>query len=138
VSALRVGASASRTRVVTPELVRAFADVSDDHNPIHLDPEYAAGTPFGGCIAHGMLLGSMISAILANELPGPGTIYKRQELVFRAPVPVGARVTATVTCTEMVPERSDATFETTVVREDGTLVMSGTARVRYPAATGAD
>lgn len=131
-SAVRVGDTASRTRVISADVVRAFAEVSEDHNPVHLDPEYAAGTPFGACIAHGMLLGSMISAILANDLPGPGTIYKRQELAFRAPVFVGDTVTATVTCTEVVPERGDAVFETTVTRQDGTVALTGTARVRCP------
>jgi acyl dehydratase len=127
------GAAASRTRIVSPDVVSAFAEVSGDHNPVHLDPEYAQGTIFGGCIAHGMLLGSMISAILANDLPGAGTIYKKQELVFLAPVPVGDTVTATVTCVEVQPDRGDAVFDTTVTRGDGTLVMRGTAKVRCPA-----
>src|SRR5215469_6977994 len=73
-----------------------FAQVSGDHNPIHLDPNYAERSIFGKRIAHGFLIGSLISAVLGNELPGPGTIYLGQTLKFLAPIHIGDTVTVTV------------------------------------------
>ena len=86
---ITIGDTATYTRLVTEREIQLFAAVSGDHNPVHLDPEYAATTQFGECIAHGMLTGAFISAAIAMELPGPGTIYLGQQLSFRAPVLLG-------------------------------------------------
>lgn len=129
---LEIGATASRTRTITDEDVRLFARASGDLNPVHLDDAYAAGTPFGRRIAHGMLSASLISSVLGNDLPGHGTIYLGQDLKFRAPVYVGDTVTATVELTRYRDDRRIATFRTTCVNQDGTLVVEGEAVVIAP------
>ena len=83
---LTPGAKATRTQTITDEMVRSFATLTGDTNPVHLDEIYAATTRFGKRIAHGMLAASLISAALANDLPGPGTVYLSQSLQFKAPV----------------------------------------------------
>ena len=97
---LYVGRSASVTRTLTQADIELFATVSGDVNPAHLDLEYANASMFHGVIAHGMLSGSLFSTILGTVLPGPGTIYLRQDLKFRRPVKPGDVVTATVTVRE--------------------------------------
>lgn len=128
----QIGESASRTRTIGDLEVRAFATASGDNNPIHLDDTYAATTQFGRRIAHGMLTASLISAVLANDLPGPGSIYLGQEVKFRAPVYIGDTITTTV---ELIAYREDkriATFKTTCINQDGTLVLEGEAVVLAP------
>jgi 3-hydroxybutyryl-CoA dehydratase len=99
---LQPGMSASVSKTVTEADIILFAGVSTDINPAHLNEEYAKETQFGGRIAHGMLSASFISAVLANKLPGAGTIYLGQTLKFKAPVRIGDTVTATVTVREVV------------------------------------
>jgi 3-hydroxybutyryl-CoA dehydratase len=94
---LKVGDSASLTKTITDADIRAFAELSGDRNPIHLDDEYAATTRFGRRIAHGMLTASLISTVLGTELPGIGTVYLSQNSQFVAPVYPGDTVTARVT-----------------------------------------
>ncbi len=132
---LQIGATASRTRTITDEAVRAFALASGDTNSIHLDDAYAATTPFGRRIAHGMLTASIISAILGNDLPGVGTIYLGQEVKFKAPVFIGDTVTATVELMKYREDKRIATFRTTVTNQDGVLVVEGEAVVIAPAGT---
>ncbi|HEX2893869.1 MAG TPA: MaoC family dehydratase [Marmoricola sp.] len=128
---LEVGASAHRTLTVTSEIVQAFADVSGDHNPLHLDDAYAATTMFGRRIAHGLIAASQISAILANDLPGPGTIYLSQALEFKAPVFIGDTIRATVTVSS-VDDRDRVALDTSVTNGAGKLVLSGSALVLSP------
>lgn len=127
-----VGMTASRTHTVTDEDIQLFARVSGDDNPIHLNEDYAAQTPFGQRIAHGMYSVGIISAILGNDLPGVGTIYLGQDVKFKAPVFLGDEITATVECTNYREDKRIATFRTTVVRQDGTLVVDGQAVVIAP------
>ena len=94
---LAVGQFAEMSRVVGVADIEAFAEVSGDNNPVHLDDAYAKGTAFGERIAHGMLSGAYISAILGTKLPGPGAIYLSQSLRFRRPVKVGDLVVARAT-----------------------------------------
>ncbi|MCA3734783.1 MAG: MaoC family dehydratase, partial [Phenylobacterium sp.] len=94
---LAVGDSAGMTRIVTAAVIEAFAEVSTDSNPVHLDAAYAEGTIFKGRIAHGMLSGAYISAVIGMQLPGPGTIYLSQSLRFRRPVRLGDAVDVRVT-----------------------------------------
>lgn len=127
-----VGETASRTRTLTDDDVRAFARACGDVNPVHLDDAYAATTRFGQRIVHGMLTASLISAVIGNDLPGNGTIYLGQDLKFRAPVFIGDTVTATV---EIVGYREDkriATLRTECVNADGTVVIEGEAVVIAP------
>ena len=91
---LSVGQSAEVTHVVGAADIEAFAAVSGDVNPVHMDEEFAKTTAFGGRIAHGMLLAAYISAVLGNDLPGPGSIYLSQSMRFRRPVKIGDPVTA--------------------------------------------
>ena len=130
---LQLGATASRTRTISDADVRAFAQASGDTNSIHLDDAYAATTPFGRRIAHGMLTASIISAILGNDLPGIGTIYLGQNVKFKAPVFIGDTVTATVELTIYREDKRIATFRTTVTNQDGVLVLEGEEVVIAPA-----
>lgn len=127
--ALAIGQSAERTFSVTDERVRAFAEVSEDRNPVHLDEAYAARTMFRGRVAHGMLLGGFISAVLGDDLPGPGSIYLGQTLEFLQPVRIGDQVKVKVTVTSA--ERARATLETLCFVGD-VLVAKGQASVAPP------
>ena len=102
---LEPGMSASFAKTVTEADIVMFSAVSGDLNPAHLNEEYARTTIFGGRIAHGMLTAGFISAVLANKLPGPGTIYLGQTLKFKAPVRAGDTVTATVTVREVLVDK---------------------------------
>lgn len=128
--ALAIGATASRSKTFTDEDVRAFAQTSGDTNPVHLDDAYAAGTRFGQRIVHGMLTASLISATIANDLPGEGTIYLSQTLQFKAPVLLGDTITATVEVTAV--RRKIVTLATRCTNQDGTLVIEGEAVVMAP------
>ncbi|EED35128.1 MaoC domain protein dehydratase [Luminiphilus syltensis NOR5-1B] len=127
------GDSASFSRLVTDREIKLFAAVSGDHNPVHLDPEYAAGTQFGECIAHGMLTGAFISAAIATELPGPGTIYLGQTLQFKAPVFLGDTLTVNLEVTGKHPKKPWLTLHCDVVNQEGKSVASGEANVMAPA-----
>lgn len=129
---LAIGATAQRTRTVTAEDVELFARVSGDTNSIHLDEAYAATTPFGRRIAHGMFTVSIISAILGNDLPGLGTIYLGQEVKFKAPVFIGDTITATVELIKYRDEKRIATFKTFATNQDGVVVVEGEAVVIAP------
>jgi 3-hydroxybutyryl-CoA dehydratase len=126
-----VGAKASRTQTISDEVIRAFADLTGDHNPIHLDDGYATDTRFGRRIAHGMIAASLISATLANDLPGPGTVYLSQTLHFKAPVYPGETITATVEVKALRPDKPLATLATTCTKQDSTVVLEGEAVVLF-------
>lgn len=126
------GMSASRTKTFTDEDVRTFADLTGDTNPVHLDSTYAATTVFGQRIVHGILTAALISAVLANDLPGPGTIYLGQNLKFKKPVFIGDTITATVKIAQVRAEKSIVTFETTCTNQNGELVIEGEATVKAP------
>ena len=124
-----IGASASLSKTVTEDDIVRFGEVSLDMNPVHFDDEVARRTRFGGRIAHGMLAASLISAVLGTKLPGPGTIYLGQTLVFKAPVRIGETITATVTVTAQRGDKPIFTLETNVTNGDGELVLTGEAMV---------
>lgn len=126
---LKVGDAAEMTKTVTDADVRAFAEVTGDHNPIHLDEEYAASTRFGRRIAHGMLGASLISAVLANKLPGRGTVYLSQTLRFTAPVFLGDTVTARVVVKGVREDKPVVTLETFCTNQRGERVVEGEAVV---------
>jgi len=103
---LSVGQSASYTKTVTEADIVKFAEVSGDNNPVHLDEAFAQSTMFKGRIAHGMLSAGFISTVIGTRLPGPGAVYMSQTLYFRAPVRIGAEVTATVEIVEVIAAKS--------------------------------
>jgi 3-hydroxybutyryl-CoA dehydratase len=128
---LSLGQSAEITRTVGAADIEAFAEVSGDDNPVHLDETYARTTTFGGRIAHGMLSAAYISAVLGTRLPGPGAIYLSQSLRFRRPVRIGDEVTARATITALDEKRGHATLET-VCLVGGKAVLEGEALVLAP------
>ncbi|MEZ5923985.1 MAG: MaoC family dehydratase [Hyphomicrobiaceae bacterium] len=129
---LEVGQEASYRRTVTEADIQGFAEVSGDTNPVHLDEEYAASTPFKGRIAHGMLTASLISTVFGTKLPGPGAIYVSQTLNFRAPVRIGDEVIAKVTLSELIPEKRRAIFACDC-SVNGKTVLAGEAVLMVPA-----
>lgn len=128
---LTVGQSADLTRAVTAGDIDAFAAVSGDTNPVHLDEDYAKATTFQGRIAHGMLSAAYISAVLGTQLPGPGAIYLSQSLRFRRPVRIGDAVTARVTVQALDERRGHVTLAT-LCQVDGRTVVDGEAVVMVP------
>jgi 3-hydroxybutyryl-CoA dehydratase len=126
-----IGTQASLSRTITEDDILLFALVSGDHNPIHLDAEYAEKSLFGKRIAHGFLIGSLISAVLGNDMPGPGTIYLGQTLKFLAPIHIGDTVTVTVKVVAIREDKRILTLHTDCTNQDGTLVLSGEATVKY-------
>ena len=128
---LTIGQSAETIKIVGAADVEAFATVSGDTNPVHLDEAYAMTTPFRGRIAHGMLSGAYISAVLGTKLPGPGAIYLTQSLRFRRPVKIGDPVVTRVTVLALDERRAHATL-TTICQVDGKTVVDGEAVVMVP------
>lgn len=125
---LHVGMTASFAKTITEADIVLFAGVSGDNNAVHTNEEFAATTPFGGRIAHGFLTASVISAAVANRLPGPGTVYLGQQLRFLAPVRPGDTVHATVTVKSVNLEKARAVLET-VCTVRGAVVIDGEATV---------
>lgn len=129
---LTPGLSAQATRTVTERDLQLFAEVSGDHNPVHLDAAYAATTPFGERIAHGMWTGSLISALIATQLPGPGSVYISQQLSFKRPVKIGDTLTTTVTLASRDERKKRVTLDCRIVNQQGKEVVSGVAEVAVP------
>ncbi len=128
---LKVSQEASKTHTVTEADIVAFAQVSGDHNPVHIDAAYAANTMFKERIAHGMLSAGYISAVFGMQLPGPGAIYMSQSLSFRGPVKIGDTVVTTVKIIELVPDKKRAKFECTCVVNDKPVLV-GEALLMVP------
>jgi 3-hydroxybutyryl-CoA dehydratase len=128
---LSIGQSAELTREVRESDLAAFAEVTGDDNPVHLDEAYAATTPFGGRIAHGMLSAGYISALIAKKLPGPGAIYLSQSLSFRRPVRIGDVVTARAEITAIDQAKARVTLTTTCLVA-GKTVIEGEAVILAP------
>ena len=126
---IKIGDTFSKERLVTDELVRAFAEVSGDYNPIHLDEEFAKTTRFGRRIAHGMLSGAFISAVLGYEFGEKKIVYLSQTLKFTAPVFIGDTVTTTATVTTIREDRSIVTLETVCTKQDGEVAVKGESAV---------
>jgi 3-hydroxybutyryl-CoA dehydratase len=129
---LTVGMTASYRHTVTDGDVQKFADLSGDHNPVHLDDAFARTTRFNGRIAHGMLSASFVSTTIASRLPGPGTIYLSQNLSFKAPVRIGDTVEARVTVLDIVREKGRVKLKTQCLVGE-TVVIDGDATVWVPA-----
>jgi 3-hydroxybutyryl-CoA dehydratase len=130
---LRVGQSATFAKTITETDIVLFAAVSGDNNALHINAEYAATTVFKSRIAHGMLSASLISAAIANKLPGPGSIYLSQSLRFVAPVRAGDTVHAIIVVKEIIPARSRVVLGTDCT-VNGIVVVTGEAMLLLPVA----
>lgn len=126
---LNAGDTAEITKTIEQADIQAFADLTGDHNPVHLDEEFAKTTRFGKRIAHGMLTASLISSVLANKLPGEGSVYLGQTLQFVAPVFPGDTITARVTVKEIRESKGIVKLETVCVNQRDELVIRGEATV---------
>ena len=129
---LKIGMHSQLTKQITDRDIELFAEVSTDHNPVHLDDEFAKGTMFKGRIAHGMITASLISAIIGEQLPGHGTIYLGQTLKFMAPVRPGDTVVARVEVTKIDASRRRVSLDCQCFVGD-TIVLKGEAQVLAPA-----
>jgi 3-hydroxybutyryl-CoA dehydratase len=130
---LIVGQSANYSKTLTEQDVILFAACSGDVNPVHLDKEYAATTPFGEPIGHGMWTGALVSAAIATRLPGPGSVYRSQSLNFKHPVKIGDTVTVTLIVSEIKERIKLVTLECEAHNQDGKLIAKGMADVIAPA-----
>jgi 3-hydroxybutyryl-CoA dehydratase len=128
---LSVGMTEELRKTIDASDVVGFAEVTGDRNPIHLSEHFAAKTPFGTRIAHGLYTASLISAVFGTRLPGPGAVYISQTLNFRAPVKIGDTVAVKVAVAELMPERSRARLACTC-SVDGEIVLDGEAWVKVP------
>ena len=131
---MKIGDHASVTKTVSETDVYLFAGITGDLNPAHTNEVAASKTMFKTRIAHGMLGAGFISAVLGMYLPGPGTIYMGQELKFTKPVHIGDTVTAPATVEEIILEKNRVILDTTVVNQDGEVVIKGNATVMPPKA----
>jgi acyl dehydratase len=126
---IKVGDRAVLQRRITGEDIEKFAEVTGDKNPVHLDEEYAKASFFGRRIAHGMLTAGLISNLLGNVLPGPGTVYLRQELKFLAPVYPGDTIEAGVEVLEKNDAKKILRLKTSCRNQEGKAVLEGEALV---------
>lgn len=130
---ISIGMIRSLCKVVTDSDIEMFAEISTDHNPVHLDDNYARDTIFGGRIAHGMLTAGLISAVIGEQLPGHGTVYLGQSLKFLGPVRPGDMVLAEVEVTEIDYAKRRVTLNTRCL-VNGKKVLVGDANVLAPSA----
>ena len=133
INELVVGQRANYSKTLTEQDVILFAACSGDVNPVHLDKEYAATTPFGEPIGHGMWTGALVSAAIATCLPGPGSVYRSQSLSFKHPVKIGDTVTITLIVSEIKERIKLVTLECEAHNQDGKLIAKGIAEVIAPA-----
>ncbi|MEE9910600.1 MAG: MaoC family dehydratase [Deltaproteobacteria bacterium] len=131
---LHVGDTAEFAKTVSETDIYLYAGITGDFNPAHINEAYAKNTFFKTRIAHGMLTAGFVSAIIASQLPGPGTIYMKQELSFLAPVRIGDTITARVEILELNVEKNRVRLKTTCVNQDGVIVLDGSGLVSPPKA----
>ena len=124
-----VGSWARRSRTVTAEDIVRFTEMTGDRNPLHYDEEVAAASRFGGIIVQGGVTSGLLNAAVAEDLPGPGTVFLEVHWAFRAPARPGDRITAEVEVLERREDKPIGTVRTTITRDDGTTVLDGTAVV---------
>jgi 3-hydroxybutyryl-CoA dehydratase len=127
---IKTGDDASLSVTITEAHIVLYAGITGDVNPVHVDAEHAKESMFGERIAHGMLVGGLISAVLGTKLPGPNSIYLGQDLRFTAPVKIGDTVTVTVTVTEKRDDKRIIKLQTTVSNQRGEVVIDGNAVIK--------
>ncbi|MEO1719304.1 MAG: MaoC family dehydratase, partial [Pseudomonadota bacterium] len=123
---------AQLSKRVTTADIALFADLSGDNNPVHVDPAYAETTIFKACIAHGILTGSLVSALFGTRLPGPGAIYISQTFNFRAPVFAEDEITAEVEVSDLFPAKNRVKFDCVCRNQTGKTVLVGEAILMVP------
>lgn len=123
------GAVARRTRTVESRDIELFTQISGDSNPIHYDAELAAASRFGGIVVQGGVTSALLNAVVAEDLPGPGTVFLHVDWSFRAPVRPGDTITAEVRVVSVRHDKPIATLATTITNQDGVVVLDGTAVV---------
>ena len=122
-----VGQIARRTRTVTARDIELFTEMSGDRNPLHYDEDVARATPFGGIVVQGGVTSAILNAVVAEDLPGPGTVFMQVNWGFKAPVRPGDTITGEVKVTSVRADKPITEIETRVLRGDGTVVLDGTA-----------
>jgi acyl dehydratase len=126
---MQVGDKASRTREITARDIELFTEITGDRNPLHYDEELAAASRFGRIIVQGGVTSGLLNAVVAEDLPGPGSVFLHVDWNFRAPVGPGDVITAEVEVLEVRPDKPISTIRTTITNQDGTVVLDGTALV---------
>jgi acyl dehydratase len=122
---ITVGQRARRTRTVTARDVELYADITGDRNPLHFDPAFAARTRFGRLVAQGGITAGMLNALVAMDLPGPGTVFMSQALRYLAPTYLGDTLTAEVEVLAVKPDKPVCQLRATITNQDGTVVLEG-------------
>lgn len=122
-----VGQSARRSREISTRDIERFTEISGDRNPIHYDEAVAKATRFGGIVVQGGVTSAILNAVVAEDLPGPGTVFLQVQWSFKAPVRPGDTITGEVVITKVRPDKPITEMETRVMRDDGTVVLEGTA-----------
>jgi acyl dehydratase len=122
---LEVGQRARRSKTVTPRDVDLYAEITGDRNPLHFDPAFAAATRFGRLVAQGGITSGMLNALVAMDLPGPGTVFMSQSLRYLAPTYLGDTLTAEVEVLAVKPDKPVCQLKATITNQDGTVVLEG-------------
>jgi acyl dehydratase len=122
---LTVGQKARRRQTVTARDVELYAEITGDRNPLHFDPVFAAGTRFGRLVAQGGITAGMLNALVAMDLPGPGTVFMSQSLKYLAPTYLGDTLTAEVEVLAAKPDKPVCQLRATITNQDGTVVLEG-------------
>jgi len=126
---LQVGQRAQRTRVVSHRDIELFTELTGDRNPLHYDEAHATRSRFGGIIVQGGVTSGLLNAVVAEDLPGPGSVFLHVDWSFRAPVRPGDEITAAVEVLEVRPDKPITKLRTEITRQDGTVVLEGEALV---------
>ncbi|MGZ6987017.1 MAG: MaoC family dehydratase [Ilumatobacteraceae bacterium] len=126
---MNVGQIARRTRTVTTRDIELFTEMTGDRNPLHYDEQLATASRFGGIIVQGGVTSGLLNAVVAEDLPGPGSVFLRVDWSFRAPVRPGDEITAEVEVLDVRHDKPIFNLRTTITRQDGTVVLDGSALV---------
>lgn len=126
---MQVGDYARRTRVVSARDIELFTEITGDRNPVHYDEELAAQSRFGGIVVQGGVTSGLLNALVAEQLPGPGSVFLRTDWSYRAPVRPGDEITAEARVLEVREDKPVSTLATMITNQDGVVVLDGTAVV---------
>ena len=125
----KVGATASRTRTISARDIELFTELTGDRNPLHYDQQAAAGSRFGGIIVQGGVTSGLLNAVVAEELPGPGSVFLHVDWHFKSPVRPGDEITAEVEVLEAREDKPLTRLRTTITNQEDTVVLDGSALV---------
>lgn len=122
---VKVGQRARRTQTVTAREVELYAQITGDRNPLHFDADFAAKTRFGRLVAQGGIASGMLNALVAMDLPGPGTVFLSQTLTYKAPTYLGDTLTAEIEVLSVKPDKPVCQLKATITNQDGTVLLEG-------------